>query len=404
MKKLLSFLFLLFIPFIVNAADVEIKSITLIKKTGDVVINKAPTYSGLKINFDLAFTNVDDAVEYKVVIKNISDEDLEIDDDPQYGNNKYIKYDATFKDGTNIIKKGTEKEIDIVVSYANEIPTEEFDNGVYNEKGSVSISFLNNKENPKTSTYIPIAIIGTAVLAIAVYLLAKHNMKKGAVLLVVMSLTALPIIGIALRQVSFDIESKIYIQDRCYTLDTEFGSFDDNDTKSICVPFSENKYVHQDYVFMLTPEPRHDTDKVYISVIKTHMTQNSYVKVYDQNNKLLKEITLKDFRKPIINVLTGINYGEYRKEVLIGKYNKEDLRIELSEDLQNINQYDIAYFSYGADAKPSEIKGPWITDPESITKITKLRSYGTIAYGLLGFERDAKDTHLYHAVWGEIKK
>ena len=60
----------MFVPFIVNAADVEIKSITEIERTGDVEVNNEPTFDGMKINFDLAFTNVDDSVTYKVVVKN----------------------------------------------------------------------------------------------------------------------------------------------------------------------------------------------------------------------------------------------------------------------------------------------------------------------------------------------
>ena len=204
MKKLLSFLFLLFVPLIVHAADVEIKSITELEKIGDVVVNNEPTYSGMKINFDLAFTNVGDAVKYKVVVKNNTDEDLEIEKDAQYGNNNYIKYEAEFVEGTNIIKQGKEAEIIITASYDKEIPNEEFDNGVYNEKGTVEINFAGQKENPLTSTYLPVMIIvGTALAAITI-ILVKHNMKKTAVSLVLIALLSVPVICIAVRKIGFN--------------------------------------------------------------------------------------------------------------------------------------------------------------------------------------------------------
>ncbi len=403
MKKILSFLFLLFVPFMVKAADIEIKSITLLEKVGDVEVKSDPKIEGTNINFDLAFTNVDDSVKYKVVVKNTANEDLEINDESQYGANKYIKYEIVLGKESRTIKAGAEKEFTVIVTYDKEIPTEEFDNGVYNEKGSVSISLTSEKENPKTSAFITIIVV-IAGISLITGILVHRGMKKTAISTVVLSLVVLPISINALREVKFDISSKVEIIDRCYTLDTTFGSFDESkEVKSVCVPFAENKYFIEEEYYTVQWGQRHlDTDNLILNVYRNHFTKESYVKVYDENDNLLKEVTLSDFPKPLLNVRTTINYGFQHLNISLGNRNGADLRIEVSEDLQAYTNEapGVAYFMYSG--KPGKIttKGPWIKDVDAMAKVETLREHGTEEYVLKGFEKDAKDSHLYHAVWG----
>ena len=407
MKKLLSFIFLLFIPFMVKAADVEIKNITLLEKVGDVVINNEPTYKGMKINFDLSFTNVEDSVKYKVVVKNNTNETLEIDGDPQYGDHNYIKYTAEFNGDDNAIKAGEEKEIVLIVTYDKEIPVEEFDNGVYNEKGTVSISFLNlsstNQENPLTSSLPIIAIIITIVTIITI-ILARHGMKKTAISLIVLTILSVPIISIAVRKISFDVESKIYIKDRCYRLDTTYGSFEEGkEVQEICVEFTENKYFVDEFYSLQWYPRKNPTDQLVLSVYREHFNNNSYVKAYNKDtNELLKEIKLSDFPKPLLQISNVRDFKYYRLEISLGtELDKEDIRLEISPDLEDYADYDIHLMYSG---KPNHVttKGPWIADRTIIAKIDYLKTFNTSQNTLTGFVRDVKDTHLYHAVWKAV--
>ena len=402
MKKIIAFLFLLFTPFLVKAADVEIKSITEIGKTGDVVVNSDPTFDGMKINFDLAFTNVEDSVTYKVVIKNNTKEDLEIERDAQYGKDNYIKYEASFTDGTNVIKGNSEKEITIKASYDKEIPVEAFDNGVYNEKGTVSISFVGEKENPGTAVFIPIAIITVSVVSIIAIILAKHGMKKISVSIVILTLIALPVIGNALRKISFDIEAKIFIQDRCYTLDTTIGSFEEGkETKKICVQFTENKYRIDEFYTVQWGERKLDTDNLILNVSNQYFTEDSYVKVYDTNDKLLVEITNDNFPKPLLHVKDVIYFGGiFRITKSVGNLDRDDVRVEISSDLEAYDTMEVYHFMYSGKPGSYTVNGPWIADEATMNKVFYLETFNTDELVLKGFERDAKDSHLYHAVWG----
>lgn len=401
MKKLLSFLILLFIPFMVKAADLEIKSIELVEKQGEVEINSEPTTEGLKINFDLSFNNVNDYVKYKTVVKNNLNEELEIDDEPQYGQNEYIKYSISFPDDSKIVKAKGEKEIIITVSYDKEVPTEEFDNGEYNEQGSVEIALNEAKPNPNTAAFISVSIITLLIVSIISFTLAKSGMKKTAFSLFLIALIAIPVITLAVKKVSFHIDSKIHITDRCYVLDTTYGSFEQGkETKAICVPFAENKYYVEEFYSVLWGQKQLDTDNLVLTAMRNYMTKDSYIKVYDSEDKLLLTVTLDDFPKPLLNVNTIINYAYYRINKTVGLYDREDVRIEVSPDLEEYNSYDVAYLMYSGKPGNIVIKGPWISNQDAINKIEYLSSQSTEENTLKGFERDKFDSHVYHAIWG----
>ena len=77
----------------VYAADeIGIKSITLIDKSVNTTINSAPTYSGLEMNFDVAFKQKDDYAKYKVIIKNDTNTDYALSLDSAFTSSEYITY------------------------------------------------------------------------------------------------------------------------------------------------------------------------------------------------------------------------------------------------------------------------------------------------------------------------
>ena len=101
MKYLKYFLILLFIPFIVlgeecNINDVIITNIEPIKTNGNLVEKTEATAEGQKINLDLKVYEEGDSIEYKVLLKNTSNEDYYFDENSLKQDNDYIKTFSLF--------------------------------------------------------------------------------------------------------------------------------------------------------------------------------------------------------------------------------------------------------------------------------------------------------------------
>ena len=105
-KYLLVFLLLLtiLIPYNIEAKEaVEVTDIEIEEKTPGVEVISDVTYQGLKINFNVAFLNVEDFIRYKVTLKNNTDKDYEINSNTD-GLNKseFIEYFINFNDNSLI--------------------------------------------------------------------------------------------------------------------------------------------------------------------------------------------------------------------------------------------------------------------------------------------------------------
>ena len=101
MKKLLFSILLvitiLFIPVVVNAAQcdtskVYIDSISIDKEKGNVEELEDATAKDKKVNLNLRMSTKDDEILYKVVLKNESNEDYEINKNSININSDYLEY------------------------------------------------------------------------------------------------------------------------------------------------------------------------------------------------------------------------------------------------------------------------------------------------------------------------
>ena len=222
MKKIfMSLIFILFlIPTVVLAeTKVEIKSITLLEKSENTVINNEASTDGEKINLDLIFYDKDDYAAYKVVVKNNNSEGLYINDQLFKSDNEYISYLLEYKDGNNFIKPGEEKEITIKTIYNNEVPKTAFKSAKY-DASNVSILTLSNKLINVPNTLKNLGIIGIityiAVIAcifISVLLLFKRKLSSGInSLLILLLILLLPKTVSALLRVDIPVDSKIIIK------------------------------------------------------------------------------------------------------------------------------------------------------------------------------------------------
>ena len=407
MKKILILLVLLLVPFIVKAQDVDITKVEIVEKSDDVEINADPKFDGQALNLDLSFTNVSDFVKFKITIKNNTSEDLEIDKTPKYGKNKYIKYTIIYDEKNNILKAGETKVMYVLATYETEIPNEEFDNGEYNEQGNIEV-FVSGAQNPKTLSGVPLIMIGVLGASIVSFILLRRH-KEAVMVITLLALVTIPIVTYAARKIDFAISSKIHIVDRCYTLDTDRGSFSATDNvKSICVNFDNNKYIYTVDIAWIQHGQKTDTINTLVLNVDGHeFTKDSYVRVYDlENNKLVADVTLKDFPKPLYQVKTGNNLTFFRYVKALEGYDTTDLRVEVSEDLlanqTPENTYMIYHFMYTNSMSTESYKGPWISNVDVIAQINQLATYeDPDDYTLQGFRRDDKDSHLYHAIWAE---
>ena len=220
MKKVIIFIILLFIPFIVKAEScdvdkISIKSITLVEKTDNVVEVSDASVSGKKINLDLSMVEVGDNIQYTVVVKNESDEDYELDKNGLLMNSDYIEYSFETDDNSNIVKANSEKTLRLKVEYKNDVPDDQYVNGTMSDNKTMIVNLSSGNNvldvvNPNTSTGK--IIIGVLLISfIAFIVLRKKKVAKYMILLI--CITALvPLSVYALCKCNITIDSKIKIK------------------------------------------------------------------------------------------------------------------------------------------------------------------------------------------------
>ena len=218
-KTLLILICLLLLPIGVFAKEcdtskITIKSVEVNNKYGSVEEKTQPTFKDKTIGVDLFFVDVDDYIEYTLVIKNDSDEDYEFDKNSVALNLDYMKYSLKSEDTSNIIKAGEEKKILLRVTYDNLVDNDKFTNGVYKEEKNLALN-LSNREvvsNPKTSTYVIIVLLVVGLLLIGSIIVLKGSTRtKLLSLLLVLSL--IPITTLAICKCELKVDSKIEINE-----------------------------------------------------------------------------------------------------------------------------------------------------------------------------------------------
>ena len=225
MKKSIILIILLLIPFIVNAEEcdsekITIESISLENKTDNVEELNEATVDGKNISFDLNMSNVGDNAEYKLVIKNESDEDYEIDNGNLDLDSDYFKYTINTEDNSNIVEAKSSKNIYLKIQYENEIDESNFENNKYNDNKKMTISLVKGEvaqpsiveliKNPNTRDgIILLALICITCMAIMIYAFIKNN-REIKTLIILLALTA-PIYIRALCKCEIVVNSQIEI-------------------------------------------------------------------------------------------------------------------------------------------------------------------------------------------------
>lgn len=186
-------LFLMFIPFVVNAETcdtdkITISSITIESKSDNAEEIEEATSSGKNIYPNLFMSEVGDNIEYKFVVKNDSNEDYELDKTSLNLNSDYINYSFETDDNSNIVRANSSKDVVLRVEYKNEVPEDKFENGTYNDNKTMIVQLSNGQtinvpdtfKNPNTGvqSYILILADVLVVSGTLYVLLKKKNMLK----------------------------------------------------------------------------------------------------------------------------------------------------------------------------------------------------------------------------------
>jgi len=351
---------ILFIPYIVFAKDsVEIKSISLVEKSEDTIINNEPTFNGLTMNYDISFRLPTDYVKYKVLIHNDTDTEYNISEDTSFNNSNYISYKYEVDD---ILKAKSEITIFVTITYNKKVDESLLVNNRYTETNQAIVQLLdqNNEivptekqivDNPKTAIIFPVLVllvVITSCLIATVLILNKKNVIKYISFILLISICLLPIIVNAIESLKLTINTNIeiqpsykvgYLYEDDYIKESDLKKYDlsnsDCEIRYINSVSEENKYYYcSGSVIRIDDQEYYPNDKVELKSI-----QNNYL-MYDINHNL-EEISEGVF----------LEYGEINSKTvnkwrygLLGSNSINNYIVNIED--KNIMNFEIIYEDY----------------------------------------------------------
>jgi hypothetical protein len=149
-------------------------------KSNSIVELEEPQIIDNKIKVNLGMHTKGDNIKYKIVVKNDSDDDFELDNNSLNIDSKYIDYKVTSDDNSNIIKANTSKIIYLEVEYEKEVPEEEFETGVFNDKQNFIVNISNDDKNDKPNPSTGYLLTKTIVTLILLFMIFVHIYQKMA--------------------------------------------------------------------------------------------------------------------------------------------------------------------------------------------------------------------------------
>ena len=237
MKKYLlpMILLLLIIPFVVKAEacdndKISISSITMENKSDQIeeIEEASATNNNIKVN--LSMSEIGDNITYKIIVKNDSKEDYEIDKKSFHKESEYVDYNMELEDESNIIKANTSKTIYWNIEYKKQVPENDFNNGFYNLNNEITVNLSNANildkiNNPKTGIrkYLIFSMILLVIITI-LWISLKQNKDKKSLFLLIVAFIMIPISTWALCQYEIKMELEISIVNK-----TECLSFAEDD-------------------------------------------------------------------------------------------------------------------------------------------------------------------------------
>ena len=218
---LLSIIFL--VPFMVfaeskventdHSGDVYIASSELIKLSDGVEEIEKPTLKDLNVKFNVKFSEVNQSIEYKLIIKNISNKDYNISTDNSFNKSDYITYNFKYDDGSDIIKANSEEEMLVIITYTKEVPDNKLTDGKFIEDNAMSLNLSDEITNPSTilQRYGVNILLIIITCVVAFYFLKTRNIKNSLKVLL-LGLMLIPLTARSLDSIKVTIDSHVEVE------------------------------------------------------------------------------------------------------------------------------------------------------------------------------------------------
>ena len=171
-------------------------------------------------------SNLNDKVEYKLTIDNKSNEDYELNN--LSANSEYIDYKIETSDNSNVVKSKSEKEVNLIIEYKNEVPEESFVGSNYTENKNLVISLSNDSKediiNPKTGYNYMILIFVALVSVTVLFILNEKEFSK---LFIIFIILLVPLTVKSLCKIDVGVTSNIEIKEteKIYLMGTSSTTF-----------------------------------------------------------------------------------------------------------------------------------------------------------------------------------
>ncbi len=186
--SIIGLLFLVLIPFSVQAKDIEVTNVEVLEKNHYVSEVNSPSINEDKIDFNLKFEDYEQYITYKITINNNSYYDYTYEINKK--DESIIKYEIL--DEENKINYSSTKDIVLKVWYKEEINEELYNDNKYNIEDKIELKFSGPEitsvdtieelkkaiENPETGAFFSIIIaLIVLIISIIVYKKAKSLSK-----------------------------------------------------------------------------------------------------------------------------------------------------------------------------------------------------------------------------------
>ena len=239
-KLILPFLLVLMLmPFMVNAEScnldkISIDSIFLDEKSDNVEELEAASVNDKNINLNLSMLEVGDNIKYKIVVKNDSNEDYELDKNSFNVSSDYIDYTLEPNDDSNIVKANSSKIVYLKVEYKNEVPDEAFESGTYIDNKSMIVNLstenlINTLKNPNTGDSILLVSFFVLLIGGISFIIFRKTKYTKFMILVIGTAIIIPMSVYAICNYKIGIMSNITIKPKPSITDTIYWALQDTD-------------------------------------------------------------------------------------------------------------------------------------------------------------------------------
>ena len=199
-----------------NSNDIKIESIERTKITGNAEEITEANISGKKIKLDLKLHDLGDSIEYKLKVKNDSNEKYYFEENSLILDTDYLNYEFMDETNSNMIEAGTEKTIQLKVEYKKEVPQNQLVNGSFNDTNSINLILSNNDtankiKNPRTNNnLLKTSLLFLILLSILLMIFQSKKRIKYFILILGCSIL-IPSMVYAFCTYEIEVESKIQI-------------------------------------------------------------------------------------------------------------------------------------------------------------------------------------------------